>query len=58
MKIVGICPRCGGSSLAEWLDGDTSCWLCGHVIYRKALMPVDTNPRYVPRTPVRRAAAS
>ncbi len=39
MRSIGTCPRCGGISLAEWLDGDTSCWTCGHVVYRPALAP-------------------
>jgi tRNA(Ile2) C34 agmatinyltransferase TiaS len=45
MKNIGICPRCGGRSLAEWLDGDTSCWICGYVIYQRALIPVGTAVR-------------
>jgi hypothetical protein len=57
MKSVGTCPRCGGNSLAEWLDGDSSCWTCGFVLYRKALTPVATNPRYVPRTHVHKVPA-
>ena len=41
MKSVGMCPRCKASALAEWLDGDTSCWVCGHVVYTRALVPDD-----------------
>lgn len=34
MKLVpGACPKCGGHSLAEWLDGDTACWICGCIVY-------------------------
>ncbi len=45
MKNIGTCPRCGGRSLAEWLDGDISCWVCGYVIYQRALIPVDPDVR-------------
>jgi uncharacterized Zn finger protein (UPF0148 family) len=31
---AGVCPRCGGLSLAGWYDGDLSCWTCGTVVYR------------------------
>ena len=44
MRQIGICPRCKGRSLAEWLDGDTSCWICGYVVYQRALIPVVPKP--------------
>ena len=64
MKSIGICPRCGGISLAEWQDGDLSCWTCGLVVYRRALVPLDPDDNNLARrrrpraAPVRRAAAS
>lgn len=33
------CPRCRGAQLRPYLDGDSSCWVCGHVEYATTPLP-------------------